>query len=272
MKKSLCVSWKSWVLCAVLCGVACKKGEKLPSVPSTNEVFQKMSAREKALSAFSIQVRTEEAGLTVEHSLAFRTPDFMRADVTQPQKLALSFDGQNYYRLEEEAKKLNILSLQLPTVERKMALSLLMSAFVPEGFQLPRLVLRDSKQSWVEPGQLLRMENHVSEDGESATLVYVVRWPSLDFLKKEVFVDGQQQMELVMQEEQCMPENHLCFPTKIVAKQHGEVLASKTIQLLSFQEAASNEHFVLQAPEGFAVERHTLSSLQELAPFLQGEN
>jgi hypothetical protein len=184
--------------------------------------------------------------------------------------LALSFDGKNYYRLEEAAKKLTILHFQLPTAERKVALSMLMGAFVPEGFQSPKVMPKHLKQSWLNskgPTRLLRLENHVSAGSEAATIAYVVRWPSLDFLKKEIWVEGRQQMEFVMQEETCMQKNNVCLPTRIVAKQEGKTLAPQKISRLSFQEAISNEHFVLQAPEGFAVERHTLSSLEALNAF-----
>lgn len=256
------------VLCGGLYGSACKKEEKPSAPPKANDILQKMNAREKALSSFSIQVRTEDLDVTIEHTLLFRLPNFIRAEVTQPQKVVLSFDGQNHYRLEEAEKKLLILNLQLPTIERRMALSMLMSAWVPEGFQLPRVVVRDSKPSWVEPGRTLRLENHLSEEGETARIAYVVRWPSLDFLKKEMAVDGQQQVEFSMQEEQCLPELGICVPTQILARQNEEALAPQKIKLLSW-EVVSNERFVLEAPEGFAVERHNISSLQELAPFVR---
>jgi len=265
-RRTLC-----WVVCVALCAVACKKTEKSSAVPSANDILQKMNAREKVLSSFAIQVRTEDADMTVEHTLTFRAPNLLRADVTQPQKLVLSFDGQNYYRLEEATGRLSIVSLQLPTMERKMALSMLMGALIPEGFQLPRMVLRNSKQSWLEAqgqSRVLRMENPVSEGNESATIVYVVRWPSMDFLKKEIFVDGQEQVAFVMQEETCMPQGEVCLPTQIVAKHQEEALAPQKIKLLNFQQAVSNEHFVLQAPEGFSTERHTLSSLSELQAFV----
>jgi hypothetical protein len=268
MKRRVWMLSKGWVACGVLCAVACKKDNREPALPSASEMLQKMTAREKALSSFSIQVHTtEKADVTVEHTLTFRAPDFVRADVTQPQKLVLSFDGQNHYRLEDAAKKLTVLNLHLPTVERRLALSMLMGAFVPEGFQLPRVVPQGLKQSWLASegsSRVLRLENHVRDGGEAATVAYVVRWPSLDFLKKEFFVDGKKQIEFAMQEEQCMLENKVCVPTRIAAKQNGTELAPQKTKLLSFQEAVSNEHFVLQAPEGFAVERHSISSLKEL--------
>jgi hypothetical protein len=265
------MSWKGWIACGVLGVVACKKDSREPALPSASEMLQKMTAREKALSSFSIQVHTEEADVTVEHTLTFRTPSFIRANVTQPQKLTLSFDGQNYYRLEDAAKKLTVLNLHLPAVERRLALSMLMGAFMPEGFQLPRVVPQGLKQSWLASegsGRVLRLENHVRDGGEAAAIVYTVRWPSLDFLKKEFFVDGEKQIEFAMQEEQCIPENKVCVPTRIAAKQNGTELTPQKTKLLSFQEAVSNEYFVLQAPEDFDVERHSISSLKELERFL----
>jgi hypothetical protein len=276
MERKVFMPWKWWIACGVLC-MACKKENKEPRFPTPSDILQKMSAREKALSSFSIQVRTEEPEVTVEHVLVFRAPNFLRADVKQPQKLVLSFDGQNHYRLEDAAKKLTILNLHLPTAERKIAVSMLMGALMPEGFQLPKVVPQNLKQSWLEPegsNRVLRLENQLSDGSDTANIAYVVRWPSLDFLKKEIFADERQQIEVAMQEEACRPgssepENKVCFPTRIVGRQNGEALSLQKIELLSFQETISNEHFVLLAPEGFAVERHTLSSLKEVEAFLQ---
>jgi len=270
MERRVFISWKGLAVCGILCCFACKKGNQEPRLPSASDILQKMNAREKGLSSFSIQVHTEEAGVVVEHTLVFRAPDFVRVDVTQPQKLVLSFDGQNHYRLEEAAKKLTLFTLHLPVAERKLALSMFMGALMPEGFGTPKLRPNHLKLSWLEPqgpNRLLRLENHVRDGNEEAGIAYVVRWPSLDFLKKELFLGGKQQVEFVMQEEQCMPEAGLCFPTQIVARQNGAEFAPQKIKLLAFQEAVSNERFLLEAPEGFAVERHTFSSLKELEAF-----
>ncbi|MCL2626375.1 MAG: hypothetical protein FWD46_06140 [Cystobacterineae bacterium] len=237
---------------------------------SSAEILQKMEAREKVLSSFSIQVHTEEAGGAIEHQLVFRAPDFLRVEVQRPQKLSLGFDGRDHYRLEPSAKKFSVLSLKLPAAERKVALSKLLGAFVPEGFQLPKVMPKGLKQSWLEPQgstRILRLENHLRDGSGETTVAYVLRWPSLDFLKKEIWVDGRS-IEFVMQEEHCLSESGVCFPTLMVVKQDGETLWPQKIELLSFQEAFSNEHFMFQAPEGFVVERHNISSLKELESFL----
>ncbi|MCL2011886.1 MAG: hypothetical protein FWG75_03750 [Cystobacterineae bacterium] len=264
--------WMYGVLCTVLCTVlstlACKKEPS--GLPNSYEMMQKMGAREKALSSFSIEVYTEEAGAPVEHKLWFRAPELMRIEVKQPQQMRFSFDGQNHYALNPLSKKLTILSLQLSTAERKIALSKLLGAFVPEGFQVPKVVPKNLKQSWLHtpsPQHALRLENHVSDGKDAANIVYVVRWPSLDFLKKEVVIEGHT-VEFSMQEEHCMPEHHLCLPSVIAAQREGEAPLLQKIKLLSLQEALSNEQFILEAPEGFSVERHSFSSLKELELFL----
>jgi|GEM_PF-1337900 len=273
------MSWKCFVARGLLWSslllgsMACKKGSKEPSLPNSGEMVQSMHAREKALSSFSLQVHTEEAGWEVEHTLLFRTPHFVRADMTQPRKLSVSFDGHKYYRLEEAAKELHIVNLSFPTAERRLAMSLLVGDFVPEGFQLPKVVPSGLKQSWLEPlgqSRILRLENRINDAGETARIAYVVRWPSLDFLKKEILLEGQPPLEFVMQEEQCIAEHKLCLPTRIMARQEGAPLAPQKIKLLSFGEAVRNELFVLEPPEGFAVKQHNIASLKELESFLQG--
>ncbi|MCL2177798.1 MAG: hypothetical protein FWC28_09165 [Proteobacteria bacterium] len=259
------MSWKAWVTCGFLCVIACKKES---TFLSSSEILQKMEAREKALSSFSIQVHTEEEGGAIEHTVIFRAPELIRVEIEQPRKLSLGFDGRNYYRLEASTKKLRVLSLKLPAAERKLALSKLLGVFIPEGFQLPKVMPKELKQSWLEPqgtSRILRLENRLSEE---VTTAYVVRWPSFDFLKKEVWVEGRQ-MEFVMQEEHCLPGGGLCFPTLVMAKQGGEVLGPQKIGLFFVQEAVSNEHFLFQAPEGFAVEKHSVASLEELELFLR---
>ena len=165
-----------------------------------------------------------------------------------------SFDG--------ETKSLTRYELKLPREKALLFLSETFLPFAPEGFRSPLLVQRGLT---VERATHARATNAVmirmttAAEGEAPIHIAVwLRWPSGDFIGKQVELDGGGVSEIRVETEQCETKLGLCFPTKL--SQWNDQLRVSTTELsrVEINPEIPLEFFALTPPDGFEVAAHEL--------------
>lgn len=240
-------------LLAVLLFSGCLKGNDAPQPASlANEARRALAEREKRLTSFKLVVDSSEGENRAHHEVAFRSPNKSRGHMTSPQEFELAFDGTTLVRLIHAQKKYEVVSLDMPAADRAFFLASQFMPFVPEGYRAPLL-----PQSGVEAkGVMGRAEGFelvelTVKPGDGVTVVYVLRWPSGDFVEKRTTAEGQTRV-LKMESEKCDEALKLCVPTKLVERMGEQVLGTTEVTSMELNAALPQDTFSPKVPEGWS--------------------
>lgn len=247
------------LLALVLLGCPKKPHEK-PNLLLA-EVKQGLSQRDAKLSSYHLAGTTRQGEQEVAFEFFYRHPNRMRGKLTRPIEREFSWDGQRLFESSTAERRFVTYENKLPPHKSLELLTRTFAPFAPEGFRAPLIpaegatatrtthpnapeAIEVTVQARVEGGQLLRV-------------VYVLRWPSLDFLAKRTESGGQAQ-EIRVDEERCDEALRLCFPTRLSQWAGAQRLAETQLSTVELNVPLPAESFTLSPPEGFEAVRQEL--------------
>jgi hypothetical protein len=239
-----------WVILATC------KAPPAPTEGLLNEVRVALSQRESRFAAYYVHIETVEAGQTAAHDFTFRAPSKLRGDVTQPQRLSLSFDGTTLFTRADGG--VEAVTLELPAAKAATLLATTFHPFVPEGFRSP-LIPRAEVTAAATSHALERNAVAVTVIASAAVQVhYTLRLPNGDFLAKRV-VGPQGETTHSVTAEQCITELRLCLPTRIVITEQGREVAITTMSAIDAGHPAPTDVFRLEPAPGELLTKRTLT-------------
>jgi hypothetical protein len=219
-----------------------------------------LAQREAKVRSLHLAGTVTEAGQQADFELRYRAPSYLRASVTRPTALTLSYDGERLYELLPADKSLRAYAVKLPPAEGAALLASRFGPFLPDGFRAPLLPNRGVRAQRVRHPRAddaveLRFEAHA--DGQPLTVTYVLRLPAMDFLEKRTATAGATSA-LQVEAERCPPALGLCFPEQLAEFSGATAGARTRLTTLEVNLPISPEHFRLETPPGFQRSEHAL--------------
>ena len=235
----------------------CHRGDDPSALLS--EARQRLAARDAALTSYVLEGSAHEGSQTQAFQFAYRAPNKMLGVLGVPATHAWAWDGEHLVERDDTAHKLFTYRDTLSPEQRAGVLTQLFSPFAPEGFRAPLLPGQGvSARKAPHPRGPEAVELSVRPSGSDVEVVYVLRWPSMDFLGKRVR-SGQDGSELRVEEEQCDKTLSLCVPRRWTQWEGGQAVAETRLTRVELNPTLPADTFALPAPGGYAVEPRTLA-------------
>lgn len=235
----------------------CRRGEEASAL--LTEARQRLAAREGLLTSYVLEGTGHEGTQTMAFQFAYRAPNKMLGVLGAPAPRAWAWDGEHLVERDDTAHKLLTYQDTLTPEQRAQVLTQLFSPFVPEGFRAPLLPGQGvSAHRAPHPRGPEAVELTVRPPGTDVQVVYVLRWPSMDFLGKRVH-SGEGDSELKVEEEQCDKALALCVPRRLTQWEGGQPVAETRLSRVELNPPLPADTFALPAPGGYAVESRTLA-------------
>lgn len=185
----------------------------------------------------------------------------MRGALTRPIQRTFSFDGKRLFEIATDEKRFTRFEMKLPPQKSLLFLTQTFSPFAPEGYRAPLLLSEGvTVTSTTHPKATQAIEVKVATTDDTGTPlegVYVLRWPSLDFLAKRTAFGGHAS-EIRVDAEHCDELLKLCFPKQLSQWEGKELIAVTVLSTLSLNPALPAEWFTLAPPPGFEVKTQEL--------------
>ena len=228
------------------------------------ETRQRLAERDGKLQSYVLAGTAREAGQTLSFQFAFRAPQKMLGTLGPPTRRTWAWDGTHLLERDDAARTFSTYE-EPPTPERRVgALTALFTPFVPEGFRAPLLpgqgVSARRTSHALAPEAL---ELTVKPPGGDVEVVYVLRWPGLDFLAKRLR-SGPDTSELRVEAEQCEAALGLCVPRRLTQWSAGTQVAETELTQVELNPPLPADTFTLTPPPGYSVGRKTFA--EEQAP------
>jgi outer membrane lipoprotein-sorting protein len=248
---------KRVALCALLlvAFAACPAKKRAESPDNLlSHVKQGLADRDGKLVSYQLAGATRQQGQEAAFEFFYRFPNQMRGVLTQPLKKAFSFDGKSLYELSTDERRFTRFELKLTPQKSLMLLTQTFAPFAPEGYRAPLLLnegvtaTRGSHPKAPEAVEL-RVATR-DEAGQPMSVVYVLRWPTLDFLAKKTELGGRT-IEVRVDTEHCEEKLKMCFPKQLSQWEGKDLIASTHLATISLNAPITQESFTLTAPEGF---------------------
>jgi hypothetical protein len=224
------------------------------------QVRQRLAARDGRLTSYQLAGTTREGGQALDFTFAWRAPQRMLGQLGAPASRTFAWDGEHLFERSDAERRFTTFRDELPADRRAGFLTETFGPFVPEGFRAPLL-----------PGQgvSLRRASHALAPSavelavrpagvEEVEVVYVLRWPALDFLGKRALAHGTTS-EVRVEEEQCEPALSLCVPRRLTRWVDGQPVGETTLTRVELNPPLPADLFTLQAPGGYEVHTRTLA-------------
>lgn len=223
------------------------------------QVRQRLAARDGRLTSYQLAGTTSEGEVTLEFTFAWRSPQRMLGTLGEPASRAFAWDGEHLYERSDTDKLFTTFRDELPADKRAGFLTETFGPFVPEGFRAPLLPgqgvsVRRVSHALAPQAVELTVRPQGVEDVE---VVYVLRWPSLDFLGKRARASGTLS-EVRVEQEQCEEALSLCVPRRLTQWADGQQVGEMTLSLVELNPALPADTFTLVAPEGYEIQNRTL--------------
>ncbi|MBX5482674.1 MAG: hypothetical protein IRZ16_12670 [Myxococcaceae bacterium] len=254
--------------CACVCALAlcgCPKKEEQSAEDAEALLARAKGAlaeREKKLRSYHLEGTVAEAGQRADFTFDYRAPNRMKGTVRVEDKSerTYSFDGDRLFVLAPEEKTLVQSELPKDSQQSAVMLTQLFGQFAPEGYRAPVLELAHAdarKVSRPEAPEAVEISSATKdESGDTITVTYVYRWPSMDLLEKRLTENGNS-MTLHVDEELCDERLKLCVPKKLTQKYGTQPGAVTTLSRIDFNVSLPNDAFTLPLPEGYTLKRQT---------------
>ena len=240
----------SFLLAVGLCVAGCRS----PPPSSAALVSQAKSgliAREAKLTSLHLTVKTtEDEQADGLHEVFFRAPYRLRARVSAPTPLQLSFDGESLYLLQGSPPQLSV--KKVGTGEATAAsLQQQFEALIPDGYASPLLPGKGVT------GALTRIDGAdavtltvITADGATpVTLRWDFTWPALELIARRSKVGAVESMVKVEQRH-CDETLKLCVPSELSRWQGGKRIGTLSVTSIELNPALPQDDFVLHAPTG----------------------
>ncbi len=221
-----------------------------PTGPSLSQVRQQLSAREVRLGGYDVDGEILEGSHRAGFSFSFRPPQRLQGRVHGPTAQTLSFDGRTFFQRDDATGALQVTPLkERPADEVSQTLHAVFGSFVAEGWRAPLLPSSTKARAVAHPKGPEAVELEVDPDGTGALrVVYVLRWPSMDFLEKRLEQRGGPTGGIRMESEQCEAERNLCVPTAWSHVSDGVTAASVRLTQVRLGANVQPVEFTLPTP------------------------
>lgn len=225
------------------------------------QVKQALAEREKRLTAYHLVVDSTQGDEQAHHEFFFRAPNHSRGVATGGgQSIAIAFDGQALYRLDDAQKALEVYQVKLPPQQAALTLASLFRPFAPDGFRTPLIPSKGVTAVEVAHPQGPRaVEVTVTARDEAGPVevTYVLRHPSGDFLGKRTRAGGHLG-EVKVLAEHCDAALKLCVPTRLEETRDGAEVGATTVTTVELNPELPLDGFRVAAPDGYQVRQQVM--------------
>ncbi|AEI64477.1 hypothetical protein [Corallococcus macrosporus] len=249
------------LLCALTALTGCSKKSGDDAAAPLPEVKAGLAAREAKLKSYRIAGTVQDTGLEpVTFTFEYRAPQRLRGTLGPPASRTFAWDGTHFFQQLDGERRFSTFTSELPPVKLAGFLSETFHPFMPEGFRAPLLLSHAAVRRATHPLAPRAVELVQQLEGEAAGLemVYVLRWPQLDFLGRRTGAPGGAAAEERVEEEHCDEALALCVPKRISRWQGGKRVGETVLTRVELNATLPNDGFTLTAPEGYDVQTRTL--------------
>lgn len=246
-------------LLALLLSSGCPKETQAPE-NLASEARRALAERDRRLASYLVEATTTQGDQVATHTFLYRAPNRVKGTVTAPTPLTLAFDGRRFFKLAPAEKKLEAYEMKLPQEKAALFLMTQFGPFVPEGYRTPLLPTKGVTAKRVahpKAADAVELVVTMPEQTPPMVITWHLRLPSGDFLGKKTRA-GEQDSELVVEEEHCDAARGLCVPKVVVQREGGKEVGRTTFTRIALGAEVANDAFTLAAPEGFTLEPHEL--------------
>ncbi|AGC48605.1 putative lipoprotein [Myxococcus stipitatus DSM 14675] len=225
------------------------------------KVKQRLVERDTKLGGYHIAGTVKDEGLdAVPFSFQYRAPQRMRGTLGAPASRIFAWDGTHLFEQLDGEKRFTTFKSELPPAKLAGFLTETFGVFTPEGFRAP-LVSRGAtlrRTRHARAPEAVELSLTLGEEAGGVALVYVLRWPGLDFLEKRTRAPDGTEAEVRMDEEQCDEALGLCVPKRLTRWLGGRKVGETVLSRVDLASPPPNDAFTLVAPEGYDVQTRTL--------------
>ncbi|MCP3105283.1 hypothetical protein LZ198_41085 [Myxococcus sp. K15C18031901] len=249
-----------------LSGCTSRKAEDAVTVQLAPEVKQRLAERETKLSAYRLTGTVKDEGMeAVAFHFDFRAPQRMRGTLGAPPVRTFSWDGTHLFEQLDGDKRFTQYKSELPPAKLAAFLTETFNPFMPEGYRSPLIgrgvTLRKTKHA--RAPEAVEVAQSLGGDAGGMELVYVLRWPRLDFLGKFTRTSAGIGAEVRMEEEHCDEALGVCVPKRLTRWVDGKQVGETVLTRVELNSPSPNDAFTLTAPEGYDVKSRTLVEATE---------
>jgi outer membrane lipoprotein-sorting protein len=253
--------------CVLLALAGCSR--KSEDVNLATEVRTRLAGRDAKLTSYRIAGTVKDEGQeAVSFTFDYRAPQRMRGSLGPPASRTFSWDGTHLFQQVDGEKSFSTFKSELPPAKLAGFLNQTFSPFTPEGFRTPLLLRRATARRATHPRAPEAVELVQTLEGEAlgTEMVYVLRWPRLDYLGKRTRAPDGTQAEERVEDEHCDKGLDLCVPKRITRWLGGKQVGETVLGRVELNAPLPNDAFTLTAPEGYAVQSRTLVESTPSAP------
>jgi len=223
---------------------------------------QRLAAREGRLTSYVLAGTAQEGAQTLEFQFAWRAPQKMLGTLGAPVSRTWAWDGTHLVERDDAARAFHTYQDPATPQERVAALTALFTPFAPEGFRAPLLPGEGvSARRASHPLAPEAVELTVKPPGSDVEVVYVLRWPAMDFLAKRMR-SGADTSELRVERERCEAGLALCVPLELTQWAGAQQVARTVITRVELNPSLPGETFAPTAPKGYSVGMKTFAAQQ----------
>ncbi|WP_163994463.1 hypothetical protein [Pyxidicoccus caerfyrddinensis] len=253
--------------CVLLALAGCSR--KSEDTNLATEVRTRLAGRDAKLTSYRIAGTVKDEGQeAVTFTFDYRAPQRMRGSLGPPASRTFSWDGTHLFQQVDGEKSFSTFKSELPPAKLAGFLNQTFSPFTPEGFRTPLLLRSATARRATHPRAPEAVELVQTLEGEAlgTEMVYVLRWPRLDYLGKRTRAPDGTQAEERVEDEHCDKGLDLCVPKRITRWLGGKQVGETVLGRVELNAPLPNDAFTLTAPEGYAVQSRTLVESTPAAP------
>ncbi|MFP2932569.1 hypothetical protein ACLESO_46970 [Pyxidicoccus sp. 3LG] len=249
------------VSCALLALAGCSRKGADEAATLIPEVRTRLAERDAKLSSYRIAGTVKDEGQeAVTFTFDYRAPQRMRGTLGPPASRTFAWDGAHLFQQLDGEKQFSTFKSELPPAKLAGFLTQTFSPFTPEGFRTPLLLRSATARRAKHPRAPEAVELVQKLEGEAAgvEMVYVLRWPKLDFLGRRTRAPDGTEAEERVEEEHCDEALGLCVPKRLTRWLGGRQVGETVLGRVELNATLPNDAFTLTAPEGYEVQSRTL--------------
>ncbi|NPC77833.1 hypothetical protein HPC49_06140, partial [Pyxidicoccus fallax] len=206
------------VSCALLSLAGCSRKGADESATLVPEVRTRLAERDAKLTSYRLSGTVKDEGQPpVGFTFDYRAPQRMRGTLGPPASRTFAWDGTHLFQRLDGEKQFSTFKSELPPAKLAEFLTRTFGPFTPEGFRTPLLSRSATARRATHPRAPEAVELVQKLEGEAAgvEMVYVLRWPRLDFLGRRTRAPDGTEAEERVEDEHCDEKLGLCVPKRL---------------------------------------------------------
>lgn len=255
--------------CALWALAGCTRESPEASAPLMPQVRQRLAERDAKLTSYRLAGTVKDEGQeAVAFTFDYRAPQRMRGSLGTPAARTFAWDGTRLFEQQHAQKRFTTFASELPPAKLAGFLAETFGPLTPEGFRAPLLTSAATARRASHPRapQAVELVQQVEDGAGRLELVYVLRWPALDFLGKRTRAPDGTEAEVRVEDEHCEEAAGLCVPRRLTRWLGGRQVGETVLSRVELNAPVPNDAFTLPAPEGYEVQTRTLVEATPAAP------